>query len=259
MSWILKAEGKAELNGRPQESLTGVRCSAAWLSSNHENNFSSVKAKVASIYDWFINQSVDWTQKQLTLTLSGFPCQNSAPSLFGFNKFILFRTLCKNGKKNKTSRLVSVQEVKAGSLYYKQTSSLGFLSTLSCQSVPQSPGIRGSNMCLLLGIPFNTWPFGNDKAKSKQSSFPKAWSAHWKFTTCSLAGPFVLLLYKLANQFREWAAFLSESCNFRLWLSFWATAMAFHARAHITTYTQHRHNHTQNNNTYNITHTLIHI
>lgn len=84
----------------PMSPWAGSNVRLLGLSSTHEDNFSSVKGKIASIYCWLINQSVDWSQKQLTLSLSGFPCQNSAPSLFGFNKFILFRTLCKMGKKS---------------------------------------------------------------------------------------------------------------------------------------------------------------
>lgn len=69
------------------------------LSPRNENNFGSVKASAAYISHWFVNQPLDSTQKRLILFLSGFQCQSSTPSLFGFNKFILlFRTLCKMEK-----------------------------------------------------------------------------------------------------------------------------------------------------------------
>lgn len=69
---------------------------ASPLSPHNENNCGSVKANAALIYPCFVNQLLDSTQKQLILFLSDFQCQNSTPSLFGFNKFILLlRTLCK--------------------------------------------------------------------------------------------------------------------------------------------------------------------
>jgi hypothetical protein len=48
-----------------------------------------ITANTALIDYWFLNQLLDSTQKQLILFLSVFLCQNSTPSLFGFNKFIL--------------------------------------------------------------------------------------------------------------------------------------------------------------------------
>lgn len=72
---------------------------ASSLSSHSENNFSSPKANAAFIDHWLVNQSPDSTLKQIILFLSDFQCQNSTPSLFGFNKFILLlRTLCKMEK-----------------------------------------------------------------------------------------------------------------------------------------------------------------
>lgn len=96
-------KGRADLTNsclRPQ-----ARHVASPLFPPSENGFGSVKAIAALIYHCFVNQPLDSTQKQLILFLSDFQCQNSTPSLFGFNKFILlFRTLCKM-EKNK-SRLV---------------------------------------------------------------------------------------------------------------------------------------------------------
>lgn len=76
-----------------------ARHSTSPLSPHNENNFGSVKANTAYISHWFVNQPLDSTQKRLILFLSGFQCQSSTPSLFGFNKFILLlRTLCKMEK-----------------------------------------------------------------------------------------------------------------------------------------------------------------
>lgn len=119
---------------RPCESLTGsVRCSAAWPSSNHENHFSSVKVKVASIYTWFMNQSVDEPRSCWLYSCLAFHAKTQPPVYLVLINLFCFGHCVKWKKK---SRLVSVQDVRAGSLYYKQTSSLGFLSALPCQAAP---------------------------------------------------------------------------------------------------------------------------
>ena len=121
---------------------------ASLLSPQNENNFGSVQASTALIYHWFVNQLFDSTQKQLILFLSDSPCQNSAPSLFDFNTFILLLwTLC---KMEKTS-LDGFEFRKGGQgLFIKNKHPPPcFLSTLFSQICsPKAFRIQGSNTCL---------------------------------------------------------------------------------------------------------------
>lgn len=121
---------------------------ASLLSPQNENNFGSVQASTALIYHWFVNQLFDSTQKQLILFLSDSPCQNSAPSLFDFNTFILLLwTLC---KMEKTS-LDGFEFRKGGQgLFIKNKHPPPcFLSTLFSQICsPKALRIQGFTMCL---------------------------------------------------------------------------------------------------------------
>lgn len=148
---ILKIEGKGGTSGELTSSHPGhqARHFASPLSPHSENNFGSVKANTTLIYHRFVMQPLDSTQKQMILFLSEFRCQNSTPSLFGFNKFILLlRTLC---KMEKTSLdWFEFRKLGQGLFIKNKHPPSCFLFILFSQIRSQnSLGIRGSHMWLL--------------------------------------------------------------------------------------------------------------